>query len=166
MAKHFNYLILYIHNMNPVIRGLAVYLFVWLIFRILGKRSIAETTTFDFVLLLIISETTTDALIGEDYSLIACFVMVATLVGLDLLFTLLKSRWPFFDKVADGAPLVLMQDGQPLKKRMEKSKVDEEDIMEAARLLHGLERADQIKYAVLERDGSISIIPRDKAGSK
>jgi uncharacterized membrane protein YcaP (DUF421 family) len=42
---------------------------------------------------------------------------------------------------------------------MQKSKVDEEDVMEAARLLHGLERMDQVKYAVLERDGSISIIP-------
>lgn len=145
--------------MNPVIRGLAVYFFVFIIFRILGKRSLAEITTFDFVLLLIISETTTDALIGEDYSLMACFIMVCTLVGSDLLLTMVKDKWKWLERITDGAPLVIVDNGRPLKRRMEKAKVDEEDVLEAARLNHGLERMDQVKYAVLERDGSISIIP-------
>jgi uncharacterized membrane protein YcaP (DUF421 family) len=148
--------------MNPVVRGLAVYLFVYIIFRISGKRTLAEITTFDFVLLLIISETTTDALIGEDYSMLACFIMVCTLVTTDFLFSILKDKSKSFEQVADGVPLIIVDKGQPLKKRMQKSKVDEEDVMEAARLLHGLERMDQVKYAVLERDGSISIIPKEK----
>jgi uncharacterized membrane protein YcaP (DUF421 family) len=146
--------------MNPVIRGLAVYLFVFVIFRILGKRSLAEVTTFDFVLLLIISETTTDALIGEDYSLVGCFIMVCTLVAVDFLFSKLKEKSGWFSTVADGAPLVIVDDGKPLKRRMEKGKVDESDVLEAARMLHGLQRMEQIKWAVLERDGSISIIPK------
>jgi uncharacterized membrane protein YcaP (DUF421 family) len=148
--------------MNPVVRGLAVYLFVFIIFRIMGKRSLKETTTFDFVLLLIISETTTDALIGEDYSLMACFVMVSTLVAADILMSFLKSKFKWFEKATDGVPLVIVDKGTPLKKRMEKTKVDEEDVLEAARLTHGLERMEQIKYAVLEKDGSISIIPEKK----
>jgi uncharacterized membrane protein YcaP (DUF421 family) len=145
--------------MNPVVRGLAVYLFVLVVFRILGKRSLKEVTTFDFVLLLIISETTTDALIGEDYSLTACFIMVCTLVGTDYIFSKLKDQSKWFEIVSEGAPLVIVEKGKPLIKRMEKSRVDEQDVLEAARLLHGLERMDEIKYAVLERDGSISIIP-------
>lgn len=149
--------------MNPIVRGLAVYFFVFIIFRVLGKRSLSEITTFDFVLLLIISEATTDALIGEDYSLTACFIMVSTLVGADLLLTLLKDRWKWFEKSVDGVPLVIVDRGRPLKRRMEKSKVDEEDVLEAARLNHGLERMNQVKYAVLERDGSISIIPEKEA---
>jgi uncharacterized membrane protein YcaP (DUF421 family) len=148
--------------MNPVIRGVAVYLFVYVIFRILGKRSLAEITTFDFVLLLIISETTTDALIGEDYSLVACFVMVCTLVGIDYLFSLVKEKSKWFQVASEGAPLVIVDNGKPLAKRMEKTKVDEDDVLEAARLIHGLERMDEIKYAVLERDGSISIVPKTK----
>jgi uncharacterized membrane protein YcaP (DUF421 family) len=148
--------------MNPVIRGLAVYLFVFIIFRILGKRSLAEVTTFDFVLLLIISEATTDALIGEDYSLFACFIMVCTLVGTDFIFSKLKEHSKWFGVVADGAPLIIVDKGKPLKKRMEKSKVDEEDVLEAARMFHGIERMEQVKYAVLERDGSISIIPNSE----
>ena len=145
--------------MNPVIRGLSVYLFVFLIFRIMGKRSLSEVTTFDFVLLLIISETTTNALIGKDFSLVACFVMVCTLVGADLAFSMLKGRSKSFQIFSEGAPLVIVDKGKPLKKRMQKTKVDESDVLEAARLLHGLERMEQIKYAVLEKDGSISIVP-------
>jgi uncharacterized membrane protein YcaP (DUF421 family) len=162
MNRYTIFINLYIHKMNPVIRGLAVYLFVFIIFRILGKRSLAEVTTFDFVLLLIISETTTDALIGEDYSLMACFIMVTTLVSIDLIMSLLKSRFKMFDKISDGAPLIIVDNGKLLKQRMNKSRVDEEDILEAARAVHGLETMDQIRYAVLERDGSISIIPVKK----
>ncbi len=147
--------------MNPVFRGLAVYLFVFIVFRLLGKRSLSEVTTFDFVLLLIISEATTDALIGEDYSLTACFIMVSTLVGVDLIFSLAKEKWSKLDTFFDGAPLIIVDHGRALKKRMKQTRVGEEDIMEAARLLHGLERMEQIKYAVLERDGSISIIPAE-----
>jgi uncharacterized membrane protein YcaP (DUF421 family) len=145
--------------MNPVIRGLAVYLFVYVVFRILGKRSLSEITTFDFVLLVIISEATTNALIGEDYSLMGCFIMVCTLVGVDYLFSVIKNKSKWFEVASEGAPLVIVDHGKPLTKRMEKSRVDEEDVLEAARETHGLERMSQIKYAVLERDGKISIIP-------
>ncbi|RAW02164.1 DUF421 domain-containing protein [Pseudochryseolinea flava] len=138
----------------------------YIIFRILGKRSLAEITTFDFVLLLIISEATTDALIGEDYSLIWCFVMVGTLVGIDYILSLLKEKSKWFQVVSEGAPLVIVEKGRPLVKRMQKSKVDEEDVLEAARVTHGLERMEQVKYAVLERDGSISIIPSEKNANK
>jgi uncharacterized membrane protein YcaP (DUF421 family) len=148
--------------MNPVIRGLAVYLFVYIIFRIQGKRSLSEVTTFDFVLLLIISETTTDALIGEDYSLVACFIMVCTLVGTDYILSKLKDKSKLFQGVSEGAPLVIVDHGKPLKRRMEKTRVDEDDVLEAARATHGLERMDQVKYAVLERNGSISIIPNER----
>lgn len=148
--------------MNPVLRGLVVYLFVFIIFRILGKRSLSEITTFDFVLLLIISETTTNALIGDDFSLTACFIMVCTLIGVDYLFSVIKEKVSWFQVASEGAPLVIVDSGKPLKKRMEKSKVDVEDVMEAARLTQGLQHMHEIKYAVLERDGSISIVPMSK----
>jgi uncharacterized membrane protein YcaP (DUF421 family) len=57
-------------------------------------------------------------------------------------------------------PLVLVEDGRQLKDRMDKVRVSEDDIMEQARTLHGLERMDQVKYAVLERSGGITIVPR------
>jgi uncharacterized membrane protein YcaP (DUF421 family) len=145
--------------MNPILRGAAIYLFLLLLFRIMGKRSLKETTTFDFVLLLIISEVTQQALVGDDYSITGSALLICTLMGLDLILTLTKKGIPFLGKLTEGAPLIIVEHGKPLKKRMDKSKVDEEDILHAARLNMGLEKMEQIKYAVLEKDGSISIIP-------
>jgi len=148
--------------MNPVIRGILLYLFLLLIFRIMGKRTMKDTTTFDLVLLLIISEVTQQGLVGEDFSMTTAAILIITLMGTDVLLTLVKERIPFFGRVAEGAPLIIVDNGIPLKKRMSKTKVDEEDIMQAARTMFGLERLEEIKYAVLEKDGTISIIPKDK----
>src|SRR4030095_4999513 len=148
--------------MNPVLRGAAVYIFLLIIFRIMGKRSLSDTTTFDFILLLIISEVTQQALVGEDNSITAAFILIVTLVTLDLCLSFLKDKFKPIGKFLEGTPLVVVDNGKPLKQRMKKSRVDDEDIMEAARLNFGLKRMEQIKYAVLEKDGSISIIPFEK----
>jgi len=86
-----------------------------------------------------------------------------TLIGIHVLFTLANYRWPAFDKFANDVPLVLIDDGQILDERMRRSKVSEHDILEQARMAHGLERMDQIKYAVLERTGGTSIVPRPES---
>jgi uncharacterized membrane protein YcaP (DUF421 family) len=146
--------------MESVIRPALVYLFLLLLLRLTGKRTLAQITTFDFVLLLIISEASQQALIGEDNSMINGAIVVATLIGLNILMSLLKQRSKWFDRLLDDIPLVIVADGKPLKERMDKSRVDEEDVLDAARETHGLERLDQIRHAILERDGKISIIPR------
>ena len=146
--------------MESVIRPALVYLFLLLLLRLTGKRTLAQITTFDFVLLLIISEATQQALIGEDNSMINGAIVVATLIGLNILMSLFKQRSRWFDQLLDDIPLVIVVDGKPLKDRMDKSRVDEEDVLDAARETHGLERMDQIRHAILERDGRISIIPR------
>ncbi len=74
--------------------------------------------------------------------------------------SLWKQRSPQVEKLLDGVPLVIVEDGRPLKERMAKSRVDEDDVLTAACKLQGLERMEQIKYAVLERSGGISIIPK------
>jgi len=148
--------------MNPVLRGVCVYLFLFLILRIMGKRSLSETTTFDFVVLLIISEVTQQAMIDSDNSVTGAIILISTLLGMDLLFTLLKGPFKLFEKIVEGTPLVIVDHGKPLRKRMDKTKIDEEDVMHSARFNCGLEKIEDIKYAILEKDGSISIIPFDK----
>lgn len=145
--------------MELIIRGAVIYLFLLLLFRVLGKRSLAETTTFDFVLLLIIGEATQQALLGNDFSTTNALVLITVLMGIDLVFVKLKGKYKKLDRLLEGTPLILVDHGKPLKGRMKEAKVDTEDILEAARISHGLERMHQIKYAVLERDGQISIIP-------
>ncbi len=146
--------------MDSVLRAITIYVVLMILFRISGRRSISQITTFDFVLLLIISEATQNALIGNDYSMTNGFLVILTLVGLDILLSLWKRRSPTIEKLLDGVPLVVVENGQPLRDRMNKARIDENDVLTAARELQGLERMEQIKYAVLERNGGISIIPR------
>ena len=151
--------------MDTVIRAFAIYFFLLVVFRIAGKRALVQITTFDFVLLLIIGEATQQALIGNDFSITTAWILIATLVGIDIAISLLKERFKKLERLVDGVPLVLVSNGELLRDRMEKSRVDEEDILGAARELQGLERLDQIKYAVLERSGTITIIPKEGARS-
>ena len=146
--------------MESVIRPTFVYLFVLVLLRLTGRRTLAQITTFDFVLLLIISEATQQALIGVDNSMINSAIVVSTLIGLNILMSLLKQRSRWFDRLLDDIPVVIVSDGKPLKDRMYKARVDEDDVLDAARESCGLEHMEQIRHAILERDGQISIIPR------
>ncbi len=145
--------------MDSVLRASVVYFGLLIIMRLAGKRSLAQITTFDFVLLLIIGEATQNALLGQDFSMTNALVVIVTLVGIDIGLSLLKRRSKALDRFLEDVPLVIVENGVPLKDRMHKARVDEEDILSAARHLQGLERMDQIRYAVLESSGGISIVP-------
>jgi uncharacterized membrane protein YcaP (DUF421 family) len=87
---------------------------------------------------------------------------VLTLVLVDLGLSMIKSRWWRAEEVAEGAPVVLVDQGRLLDDRLHKTLVTQDDILQAARVTQGLERIDQIKYAVLETSGGISIIPASR----
>ena len=146
--------------MDSVIRGAVVYIVLLVLFRIAGKRSLAEVTSFDLVLLLIISEATQDALIADDHSMTNALLVIVTLIAMNIVFSLISSRWKAFDKLTEGVPLVIVEDGRPMQDRMGKERVSEDEVLEAAREYHGLETLDQVKYAILERNGKITIIPK------
>lgn len=148
--------------MESVLRGAAVYLFLLVVLRLLGRRALSEITTFDFVLVLIIGEATQQALLGEDFSATNAFLVILTLVVVDLLMTLLQERFPAFERAVTGVPVIVVEDGRPLRELMRKARIDDKDVMEAARQSHGLDRMEQIKYAVLERHGGISIVPKQR----
>lgn len=148
--------------METVLRAVGIYVMLLVVFRIAGRRTLSQATTFDFVLLLIIGETTQQALLGNDYSITNAFLLVVTLIGIDIGLSLLKQRSAKLDQLIDGVPLIIVQDGCLLKQRMAKARVDEHDVLTAARETQGLERLEQIKYAVLEANGGISIIPHQK----
>ena len=149
--------------MESILWAAVIYLIVWLVMRVTGKRTLAQVTVFDFVLLIMISQAGQQALLGDDLSLTNALLIIVTLVGIHLLFTAANYRWPVFDQFANDVPLVLIDDGEILHERMRRSKVSEDDLPEQARIAHGLERMDQIKYAVLERTGGISVVPRSSA---
>jgi len=151
--------------MEAVIRGAVTYSFLLVIFRVSGKRTLAQITTFDFVLLLIVSEATQNALLGNNASMTHAFLVILTLVAIDIALSLLKQRWPTLDRWIEGIPLVIVERGRPLKENMRHARVDEEDVLTAARERQGLLTMDQIGLAVLERNGQISIVPRGSTKS-
>lgn len=148
--------------MESVIRGAAIYLIMLVVIRISGRRTMAEATPFDFVLILIVAETTQQALLGDDFSLTNALVLIVTLFGIDIGLSYVKRWFPWVGKVLDGQPTLLVRDGKIDRRALAKARVDESDILSAARAQHGLERLDQVKHAILETDSGISIIPAAK----
>ena len=145
--------------MESVVRGLAIYLIVLVIIRISGRRTMAQLTAFDFVLLLIIAETTQQALLGDDFSITNAAILILTLFTADIGFTYLKRWSPAVGKFIDGQPTLLIRDGEIDERALRRARLSLSDVMSAARSQHGLERIDQIKHAVLENDTGISVTP-------
>ena len=149
--------------MDSVFRSAAVYLFVLVVFRISGKRSLSQITTFDFILLLIIGEATQQALLGDDFSIVNAWVVIASLVTLETVFSWMEGRWPRFGRVMGGLPVVVVEHGRLLEEQATHEGVTLSEILAAGREHHGLERLDQFKFAILERHGGITVVPTKDA---
>lgn len=145
--------------MDTVIKATIVYFALWAIIRISGRRTLGEMTAFDFVLFLIIGGATQRALTGQDYSLINAFLLVATFVTIDVVLSLIERHSPTVRAVLKGTPTIVVENGKLLTERMHRSRITQDDILESGRRLHGLERLDQIKFAILEANGKITIVP-------
>jgi uncharacterized membrane protein YcaP (DUF421 family) len=100
--------------MDSILRGAAIYFFLLILFRLADRRTLAELTAFDFVLLLIIGQSTQQGLLGDDFSVTNAFVVIASLVALDIGFGLVKARFPSIARLVDGLPLVIVENGHPL----------------------------------------------------
>jgi uncharacterized membrane protein YcaP (DUF421 family) len=148
--------------MEPVLRAAFIFFLLIGLFRVAGRRSMNELSSFELVLMLVIGEAMGQAVLGKDFSLTNAALVATTLMMLNVGMSLIKHRSRRFHLVFDGAPLVIVEHGRPLKELMAKVRVGEDEILEAARELQGLERMEQIKYAVVESSGIISIIPRDE----
>ena len=149
--------------MESVIRALVVYLMLLVIFRIAGKRTLSQASEFELVLLLIISETVQQAMVGEDQSVTNAVLQVTTLVGTSIALSLAKRRWPKLAQWLDGLPFLVVRNGERQAEAMHKARVSDDDILSAARCQQGLERMDQIKHAVVETSGEITVMPNEKA---
>ena len=147
--------------MDSVFRAAFIYFFLLIVFRIAGRRTLSEMTTFDFVLLLIIGEATEPVLLGDDPSVVHAALVIITLLFLNIVMSLIKERFKFMEKLMDGVPTIIVEHGRLMQERMNTARVSRDDVMEAARRMHGLERLEQIKYAIVEVSGGITIVPQE-----
>lgn len=145
---------------GTVVRAALVYVFLLAVFRVAGRRTLAQVTTFDLILVLIIGDAMQQAIIGNDFTLTAGLLAVSTLLLLDVALARAKYRWPVVDAIVDGLPLPLIVAGTRNHEQMDSEDVSDDDVLAAAREAHGVARLDQIEHAVLEASGALSIIPK------
>lgn len=145
--------------MATIFHAIAGYFFLLLTVRALSRRPGAQLTMFDFVLIFLIGGVIILSTVGKDHSEINAVCAVLTIGMMHRLVGYVKSRFPRLDKWLDGVPLVLLKDGEWQTDIMGKMRLQDTDVMAAARE-KGIRTIDQIKYAILERNGSISIIQK------
>jgi len=146
--------------MDSVLRGAAIYVVLLVILRLSGRRTTAQMTPFDLVLLLIVAETTQQALLGDDFSITNAVILIITLFSIDIVLSYVKQWSPRTGLLIDGTPTVLIHNGQPDVRALARARVSIEDVLATAREQQGLERLDQIKFAILEAGSGISVVPK------
>jgi len=147
--------------MSTILHAVFGYFFLLLIVRVMGRRPGGQLTIPEFVVVFLIGGIIILSTAGDDHSFTNCVCGVITVALMHRLVAWLKSKSPRFGALVDGTPLVVLKDGQWQNEAMEHAHLDEQDVMGAART-KGVRTLDQIKYAILERNGAISIIKADK----
>ncbi len=142
------------------LRTAVVYAFLVVVLRIGGKREIGQLAILDLIVLLVIADAVQNAMVGENTTLWGGLVAAATLLSLDKALKVLAARSRPVKKVLEGEPRLLVREGQVLARAMREEGVDLDDLEMAIRG-HGLARVSEVGLAVLERDGTISIVPRE-----
>ncbi|MBY4897637.1 DUF421 domain-containing protein [Cupriavidus sp. AU9028] len=140
-----------------VVRAVIIYCSVLLLMRLAGKRQIGQMTPFDLVLLLILSEGLQNAMIGSDESVLAGLIVAVTLVGINGLVSWFSWRSRKFEYVVEGRPQLLIRNGKVFNDVMKAARITSDDLMKELRR-EGCNSLDDVRYAILENDGAISVL--------
>ena len=141
-----------------VLRTAVIYVVILIVLRLAGKREIGQMTVFDLVVLLLIANAVQNAMVGPDTSLPGGILAAAVLVILDVVLARLRLRWPRLRRMIEGSPTLLVLHGEVLTDHLRREGLDQETL-EAALREHGVADVTGVKMAVLEMDGSISVVP-------
>jgi uncharacterized membrane protein YcaP (DUF421 family) len=142
-----------------VIRAVIIYVVFFVGLRLFGKRELGQFTTFDLVLVLLIANALQPAITGPDNSVTGGTIVIAVLLLFNRGVAMVRSRWPWFDALIEPPPTVVVEDGHIIKPALEKEGLSETDVEMAIRE-HGVDKVSEVKEAVLENDGSISVVTK------
>jgi len=153
------------HASSTLLAGIAVRtatmaLFLILGFRLLGKRQLAQLNIYDLTMIMALGNAIQNAMTEGKGYLAVGMVSAGTLMLIGKLFSLLFVRAPSLEARVVGSPTVIVDNGRLLRDHMAREHVTEEEVMAAMRS-HGLTRLEQVRMAVLEVDGSLSIVPKE-----
>jgi uncharacterized membrane protein YcaP (DUF421 family) len=148
-----------------VLRVAVVYLFLVVVLRISGKREVGQMSILELIVVLLISDAVQNSMVGDNTTVWAGPIAVLTLLGLDYGLNLLTQRSRGIRKAIEGEPRLIVRDGRVLRKALREEKLSVDEVETAVRE-HGLARLEDVREAILETDGSISVIPRDDADTR
>jgi uncharacterized membrane protein YcaP (DUF421 family) len=143
------------------LRAAIIYVVVLVGIRLIGKREIAQMTPVDLVLLLLIANAVQNAMTGPDTSVTGGFVAAAVLLGMNVFFAKLLWRYPKLRQILEGTPRLLIRHGVVLKENLVKEKISMDDLQQALRE-HGVADLTDVSIAMLEVDGSVSVLREDE----
>jgi uncharacterized membrane protein YcaP (DUF421 family) len=142
-----------------IVRGVMVYVFLFILLRFAGKKHVGQLAPFDLLVLLILSETVQNSLIGDDTSLVGGLISAATLVGMSYGMGVLTSYSKLAGRLLEGTPIILIRHGRRRADEMERQGITLAELTEALRH-QGCTNITQVRVAILENDGKITVIQR------
>jgi uncharacterized membrane protein YcaP (DUF421 family) len=145
--------------MDLVLRTIAIFSFIFLLTRIIGKRELGSLEPFDLILLVVIGDLVQQGVTQDDYSVTGAFIVLATLSLLTVGTSYVNFRFRPLRRLIEGQPIVLVENGRPIERNLRRERLTLEELAEAARL-EQVENLDDVRLAVLETNGNISVIPQ------
>lgn len=147
---------------EKVVRSVVVYLFILVAFRFTGKRQVGQLTPFDLVVLLLISNVVQNAVIGPDSSLTGGLIGAVVILLLNWAIVEITYRSKRARRLIEASPTLLVHNGRILHDALARERVTLDDLHAALRRA-GLVEASEVRFAVLEENGAISVVPRGSA---
>jgi uncharacterized membrane protein YcaP (DUF421 family) len=147
------------------VKTLVIYTLVVLGMRLIGTRQLGQLTTYDFVLIVVLSNSVQNALVEGDSTLFGGLISAATLLLANAAFTWLLNRIPWLEQRLVGVPVLLVSDGEVHEDRMRREGVQRDELMAALRD-HGIASLGDVHLAMLEVDGTISVVPRGRQAQR
>ncbi len=145
--------------MDLTLRAVALFCFVYLLTRIIGRRELSSLEPFDLILLIVIGDAIQQGLTQDDYSVTGALIVVGTFGVLQIFVSFLSYKFPRLRPALDGEPIVVVQDGAPIERNLKRERLTVQEIMVEARQQQ-IASMDEIAWAVLETNGKVSIIPK------
>lgn len=141
-----------------IARTVVIYLVLLVGLRLVGKREIGQMTIFDLVVLLLLANAVQNAMVGPDTSVLGGLIAALTLLGVDVVVARTSLRWPRLRRIIVGSPTVLVLNGEVIEDHLHHEGLDRVTL-EAALREHGVASLGDVQMAVLEVDGTISVVP-------
>src|SRR5437763_14080155 len=118
--------------MDLVVRAIAVFFFVLILTRVIGRRELSQLAPFDLILLIILGDALQQGLTQDDYSLTGALLVVGTLAVLQVFTSWSSFRFPFWRRVVEGEPLIVVQDGKPIERNLRRERLTVDELAESA----------------------------------